>query len=428
MRIEIHEIQGFWPAIWGMRNPMQSHDRMDSEPPEEADFAIHEDEDGFVNGEWEPPTSFRFGSDDHSLAMKLANAGTDHGKFLRQIVVWADVTAPEYFFAQLATYRFGVEMNSSSLMHRGLKDAITAGSFEMPDIVREMLTPSKESVGDRSFLYYPEDTEEFRLYELENRSYKVYKNGKIVANPYVVSDSSGRKRHFKERELTPTKRGSGYYMINLGGRTNLEKWAVHRLVAEVWLDRPEGKTQINHIDGNKGNNSVSNLEWVTRSENMQHAWETGLCTKNNRAKYLNYKASAKFTWQDRIRMREMFDSGMTVKEIADKYTEHSYCSIADICHRTDRTGNLENYEFAEFWDWMLELIKKVQEEENIEKLRQIMPMGYMYTKTCMFSYAALRNIYHARRNHKLKEWHTFCAWIERLPYSELITGKEKTND
>ena len=55
MRIEIHEIQGFWPAIWGMRNPMQSHDRMDSEPPEEADFAIHEDEDGFVNGEWEPP-------------------------------------------------------------------------------------------------------------------------------------------------------------------------------------------------------------------------------------------------------------------------------------------------------------------------------------------------------------------------------------
>lgn len=42
MQIELHEVQGFWPAIWGMRNPMQSHDWMDSEPPEEADFAIHD--------------------------------------------------------------------------------------------------------------------------------------------------------------------------------------------------------------------------------------------------------------------------------------------------------------------------------------------------------------------------------------------------
>jgi hypothetical protein len=56
------------------------------------------------------------------------------------------------------------------------------------------------------------------------------------------------------------------------------------------------------------------------------------------------------------------------------------------------------------------------------QLIQLLPSSCNQRRTYMFSYAALRSIYHARKNHKLTEWHDFCRWVESLPYSELITG------
>ena len=56
---------------------------------------------------------------------------------------------------------------------------------------------------------------------------------------------------------------------------------------------------------------------------------------------------------------------------------------------------------------------------------QLLPSSYNQKRTVMLNYEVLANIYKSRRNHKLDEWHIFCDWIESLPYSELITGKEK---
>ena len=53
---------------------------------------------------------------------------------------------------------------------------------------------------------------------------------------------------------------------------------------------------------------------------------------------------------------------------------------------------------------------------------QLLPSSYNQRRTVMLNYEVLANIYKSRRNHKLDEWHTFCDWIEELPYSELITG------
>ena len=55
---------------------------------------------------------------------------------------------------------------------------------------------------------------------------------------------------------------------------------------------------------------------------------------------------------------------------------------------------------------------------------QLLPSSYNQKRTVMLNYEVLANIYKSRRNHKLDEWHTFCDWIEKLPYSELITGEE----
>jgi hypothetical protein len=55
---------------------------------------------------------------------------------------------------------------------------------------------------------------------------------------------------------------------------------------------------------------------------------------------------------------------------------------------------------------------------------QLLPTSYNQKRTVMLNYEVLANLYKSRRNHKLDEWHTLCDWVETLPYSELITGKE----
>lgn len=77
----------------------------------------------------------------------------------------------------------------------------------------------------------------------------------------------------KSKLLTPIKHHGGYLIVHLG--ENKIKM-IHTLVAEAFIPNPEGKRFVNHIDGNKHNNSVSNLEWVTSKENMNHAIRTGL--------------------------------------------------------------------------------------------------------------------------------------------------------
>lgn len=58
-----------------------------------------------------------------------------------------------------------------------------------------------------------------------------------------------------------------------------------------------------------------------------------------------------------------------------------------------------------------------------QQMIQLLPSSYNQKRTVMLNYEVLRNIYHARKNHKLEEWHEFCDWIEQLPYSEFITEK-----
>jgi DNA-binding XRE family transcriptional regulator len=68
----------------------------------------------------------------------------------------------------------------------------------------------------------------------------------------------------------------GYPSVCLYNENGGKFFLVHRLMAEAFLPKKESKIYVNHIDGNKGNNLLSNLEWCTQKENCQHAWELGL--------------------------------------------------------------------------------------------------------------------------------------------------------
>jgi Holliday junction resolvase len=96
---------------------------------------------------------------------------------------------------------------------------------------------------------------------------------------YHISDY-GRVKSYKcgkERILKATLTSNGYAAVKIcaNGKRKIHK--IHRLVASAFLQNPENKPQVNHKDGNKANNHVDNLEWTTHKENIQHAWQTGLC-------------------------------------------------------------------------------------------------------------------------------------------------------
>lgn len=95
---------------------------------------------------------------------------------------------------------------------------------------------------------------------------------------YSVS-SLGRVRNDLTNELkTPCIDNHGYVKVDLYKNGIARRERVHRLVSNAFIPNPENKSQVNHINGNKLDNSVGNLEWTTASENMQHCVKTGLFT------------------------------------------------------------------------------------------------------------------------------------------------------
>lgn len=110
--------------------------------------------------------------------------------------------------------------------------------------------------------------------------YQVSNKGRVKrlarVDSYVRSDTGKQcERPVGEKILKPTIT-SGYYEVNLRNLDANRYCRIHRLVAEAFIPNLENKPAINHIDGNKLNNNVDNLEWVTAKENVTHAAQTGL--------------------------------------------------------------------------------------------------------------------------------------------------------
>lgn len=220
LKIENTEVLGWEHAIRGMRNPMNSWAKSDSEVSVcECERWPHDIKKSFAC----------LGSNDLDLMTRLCNAGTDHRKFMRMLVVYVDLIGPLYWWKEFDTYKVGTVANSCSTMHKIAEKEFTLEDFSHEHLIIASLNSLKRTIEDLN---------------------------------------SCRKGYFDER---------------------IKRYPEWR--KEVW-------------------------------------------------------------WQ----------------------------------------------------------------------MIQLLPTSYNQRRTVMLNYEVLANIYKSRRNHKLDEWHTFCDWIEGLPYSELITG------
>lgn len=141
IKIERLETMGWRPAIRGMRNPMNSWDKSDSDyrmylgktcdecVESEPDLNANKCDECWIGKIKFPPYPYVLGPEDLGLASNLAKLGGSHSKFRRMIVVYCDITAPLYFWKDFDTYKVGTVSNSCSTMHKVMEKKFTKEDF-----------------------------------------------------------------------------------------------------------------------------------------------------------------------------------------------------------------------------------------------------------------------------------------------------------
>ncbi|MGB5637215.1 MAG: NUMOD4 domain-containing protein [Waterburya sp.] len=165
--------------------------------------------------------------------------------------------------------------------------------------------------------YAPEVFVDIRGYE---GYYQVSNYGNVKSLDRVIKEKTGKTQTLKSRILKPRTNPSGYYYVGLRKNGTRATFAIHQLLAQAFIPNPNNKKTVNHIDGNKLNNSVSNLEWTTYSENLEHAYKTGLrrAVKPSEVASKNYKRKLAEQQVREIKLLIAVKS-LTLKQIANQY-------------------------------------------------------------------------------------------------------------
>lgn len=131
---------------------------------------------------------------------------------------------------------------------------------------------------------------------------EIWKDIKGYEGRYMISNLGNvltmrYKGKGKAKQLKPYNDEKGYFMVSLYNNKKIKTKRIHEIVAKTFILNPDNLPQVNHIDGNKHNNRIDNLEWCTSKENIRHAWKNGLMKstkgrkrKNLKHNFLGYKA------------------------------------------------------------------------------------------------------------------------------------------
>lgn len=417
IKIENIKVSGWEAAIRGMRNPMNSWDRIDSYYDSNGNFVI--------------------GENDLGLMRKLYNAGSEHRKYLRMINVSMDIVAPLYWISEFDTYKVGTVRNSCSFMHKGVSKHFEITDFSVHSkLIYEILNPLELKKYE---LYYPYETDQYKIYKIGEREYEVYRNGRIIRREFSVIDQNGklkgRKKHFPRREIKPSITKYGYFEIRIGGRNDGEHWLLHRLIATVWIDNPEKYNTVDHINCNKGDNSVENLQWCSLEDNIKKGFEDGAF---DRGKSLH---TSYIKWKNGHRLIDPFEkeniwfdiklNKMSRKELSDKYSYINQKYLDQIAYGKEKY----NFLFTSCYHWeqiieclndLRELYLETKDNDIFADIRRLLPCGYNQKYTVSMNYEVLINILKQRKGHKLEEWHDFCdIMLRECSYLKEIMGVEE---
>jgi hypothetical protein len=151
--------------------------------------------------------------------------------------------------------------------------------------------------------------------------FEVSTAGNVRSVERVVNSRYGSTRRLPSKMLKTWSHNGGYRAVQIvlpGGKRNI---LVHRMVAQTFIPNPHGKPFINHIDNDRANNCVQNLEWVTQAENIDHAQKQGRM-KNNSGPGEKSPA-AKLDWHKVSEIREKLSRGFTKAALAKEYNVSS---------------------------------------------------------------------------------------------------------
>jgi len=155
---------------------------------------------------------------------------------------------------------------------------------------------------------------------------------------YSVSNQGRIKNNKTDKIIKPFcigTKGQQYYAVDFYPKKSIR---VHRLVAKAFIPNPENKREVNHIDGNKFNNAVENLEWVTGSENCKHAYD-----KLGRKKFYG---SSNHHSRKVIRVEDGKAYG-SISEAADDNGLKAHTGISKVLNHTNRTAGGYHWKYIE---------------------------------------------------------------------------------
>lgn len=142
---------------------------------------------------------------------------------------------------------------------------------------------------------------------------------KYTIDDYIIKENGEVFNRHNGHKIKPQLNDKGYLRMWIGGKF----YFIHRLVAEKYIPNPNNFPQVNHKDGNKLNNDITNLEWCSNLENRRHAIKNGLHTVGEKCSW------AKLTEKQVIEILQNKTS--TCKELSKKYNV-AYGTISDIKH------------------------------------------------------------------------------------------------